>query len=395
MTILTANRDRPLPGGKTPEAKVFGQTLASWLHEWFIGHRNRLLASAAFQAFAARNPLTRPIARDRAGTLFAMATGFVHARILYACVELGLFVRLADGPRSVSDIAESCDLPLDSARTLLLAASSLDLLTRTGPDRFGLGELGASVLGNPGLEGMIRHHSVLYRDLVDPVGLLRKPRGSAELSAIWPYAVGSASPDPAAMDRYSRLMGETQAMISGHILDTLDLSATRVLMDVGGGNGAFLAAALARHASLAGHLVDLPGVADLAKARFSAAGLATRTSVTATSFLDGALPSGADAISFVRVLHDHDDPAVMIALRAARAALAPGGRLIIAEPMAGTRGAPAMGHGYFGIYLHAMGTGRPRTARELGAMARAAGFTRVLERATPIPLLVRILVAEV
>ena len=392
MTILTAGRKPSLSGRPAPAA-----TLAGKVHEWLIGHRNRLLASPAFQAFAARNPLTRPIARDRAGALFTMATGFVHARILFACVELGLFARLAAGPGSVSDIAESCDLTQDSARTLLLAAASLDLVTRTGPDRFGLGELGASVLGNPGLEGMIRHHSVLYRDLVDPVGLLRKPRGSAELSAVWPYAMGATAPDQAVADAYSRLMGETQAMICGQILDTLDLVRTRVLMDVGGGNGTFVAAALARHDHLTGHLVDLPGVADLAETRFRAAGLAGRTRVTAASFLNGALPSGADAISFVRVLHDHDDPAVMIDLRAAGAALAPGGQLIIAEPMAGTRGsrgALAMGHGYFGIYLHAMGTGRPRTAHELTAMARAAGFTSVRERATPIPLLVRILVAE-
>jgi demethylspheroidene O-methyltransferase len=364
------------------------------LYEWLIGQRNSLLASTAFQAFAVRNPLTRLIARDRAAKLFSMATGFAHARILYACVELGLFARLASGPRSVTEIAEGCDLPAEAARTLLLAAASLDLLTQTSPERFGLGELGASVLGNPGLEGMIRHHSVLYRDLVDPVGLLRRPRGSAELSTVWPYAAGHGTTDAEAADGYSRLMGETQAMIAGHILDTIDLGATGTLMDVGGGNGAFLAAALSRHEGLRGHLVDLPPVADLARERFSSAGLTTRTGVTGGSFLDGALPAGADAISFVRVLHDHDDPAVKIALRAARAALAPGGRLIVAEPMAGTPGARAMGHGYFGLYLHAMGTGRPRTARELASMLRAAGFSGVREHTTPIPLLVRILVAE-
>jgi demethylspheroidene O-methyltransferase len=360
---------------------------------WLIGQRNRLLASPQFQAFAARNLFTRPIARARAGALFQIATGFAHSRILFACVELGLFQRLGSGPAMTRSLAEGTGLPVESMRTLLLAATSLDLLTPVGEDRFALGELGASVLGNPGLEGMIRHHSVLYRDLVDPVGLLTRPRGTSELSEVWPYAMGREHGNADAALDYSRLMGETQAMISGHILDSLDLKSSNVLMDVGGGNGAFLQAALTRNSHLKAHLVDLPDVAGLARERFNKAGMGQRTTVSGQSFLDG-LPSGADAISFVRVLHDHDDPAVMTALRAARAALVRGGRLIIAEPMAETPGARAMGHGYFGLYLHAMGTGRPRTAAELTTMAQSAGFSRVREVPTPIPLLVRLLVAE-
>ncbi len=48
--------------------------------------------------------------------------------------------------------------------------------------------------------------------------------------------------------------------------------------------------------------------------------------------------------------------------RRAHDALPPGGTLLIAEPMAGTPGAEAMGDAYFGLYLWAMGSGRPRSA---------------------------------
>ena len=61
--------------------------------------------------------------------------------------------------------------------------------------------------------------------------------------------------------------------------------------------------------------------------------------------------------------------------------------MLIAEPMAGTAGAEPIGDTYFGFYLWAMGSGRPRTAEELRAMCLAAGFTGVREFKTPIPAL--------
>ncbi|MGK3925309.1 methyltransferase, partial [Enterococcus faecium] len=77
---------------------------------------------------------------------------------------------------------------------------------------------------------------------------------------------------------------------------------------------------------------------------------------------------GADIASLVRVLHDHDDTAVRTILGAVHAALPPGGTLLVAEPMSGTRGAAPIGDAYFGFYLTAMKSGRPRTADELSAM---------------------------
>ena len=110
--------------------------------------------------------------------------------------------------------------------------------------------------------------------------------------------------------------------------------------------------------------------------------------------LRDALPGGADIVSLVRVLHDHDDEPAQQLLRSAHRALSQGGRLLIAEPMAGTRGAEDIGDTYFGMYLWAMGSGRPRTAGELTAMALEAGFSRCREYRTSMPLLVRVLVAE-
>jgi demethylspheroidene O-methyltransferase len=93
-------------------------------------------------------------------------------------------------------------------------------------------------------------------------------------------------------------------------------------------------------------------------------------------------------------VHDHDDGPALTILRAARQALPPGGTLLLAEPMSGTPGAEPIGDAYFGFYLWAMGSGRPRTAEELEALLREAGFNRVKEIRTRRPLLTRLLIAS-
>jgi demethylspheroidene O-methyltransferase len=100
-------------------------------------------------------------------------------------------------------------------------------------------------------------------------------------------------------------------------------------------------------------------------------------------------------VSLVRVVHDHDDPQALRILQAVRKALPPGGVVLVAEPMAGTPGAEAMASAYFGLYLLAMGQGRPRTPDELGSLLTRAGFVRVQRRQTRRPMLSQLVLAFV
>ena len=95
----------------------------------------------------------------------------------------------------------------------------------------------------------------------------------------------------------------------------------------------------------------------------------------------------------MRVIHDHDDGPALHILKAAYAALPPGGTLLLAEPMAGTRGAGGVGT-YFNLYLLAMGRGQPRTRARLHALLQQAGFDIIRHRPTATPLLVSILTAR-
>lgn len=350
------------------------------LRERWIVLRNRLLGSPRFQRWAAATPGVRGIARARARGLFDIVAGFVYSQVAFACVETRLLPYLAGGRRTVDEVAERTGLPPAGAERLLRAAAALDLAQAVGDD-FLLGAQGAALLANPGVAEMIAHHRYLYADLADPVALLRGGSGGA-LAGYWPYAEAGADQVAA----YSRLMAASQPMLAGQILDAYPVARHRRLLDVGGGEGVFLRAAGARAPALELVLFDLPAVA----ARVTG----ERITAVGGSFVDDPLPAGADLISLVRVLHDHDDDVVRRLLAKARAAMADGGTLLIAEPMAETAGARPIGDAYFGFYLLAMGSGRPRTRAELTRMLHAAGFASVREHPVGMPLLVRVIAAR-
>ena len=140
----------------------------------FAAWRDRLVASHRFQRWAAGFWLTRPIARRRASELFDLVAGFVYTQVLAACVRLDLFEHLSrSGPQTVDELARRGGLSVRAMQRLLDAAVSIRLLERRSAERYGLGPLGAPMVGNDGLKAMIEHHAALYADLRDPVALLR------------------------------------------------------------------------------------------------------------------------------------------------------------------------------------------------------------------------------
>ena len=358
-----------------------------------LGWRDRLLASPRFHRWASRLPGTRGIARRQTRILFDLCAGFVYSQILAAVVELRLLDMLRDGPVSGADLARRMGLPHEPGARLLAAAAALGLIEHRGAGRFGLGMLGAATLGNPGVAAMVAHHRALYADLADPVALLRRGGGGGALSRFWPYAEEDGASDPDVAP-YSRLMSVSQPFVAEQVLDAYPVTGYRRLLDIGGGDGTFTCAAARRAPDLAVTVFDLPAVAELAGRRFAAEGLGARAVAVGGSFLDDPLPHGADIVTLVRVVHDHADADALALLRRAHAALAPGGTLLIAEPMAGTRGGDRMGDAYFGFYLLAMGSGRPRRPGELLRLVAEAGFVRARLLPTANPLLASLLVAK-
>jgi demethylspheroidene O-methyltransferase len=382
----------------SPVLATAGGTGSWW--DRCLSWRDRCLTHPRFQRLAAGFWLTQPIARRRARALFDLVAGFVYSQVLLACVRLGVFERLAQRPHTAAELAEHWAMEIEPCERLLAAAVSLRLLERRRGGRYGLGPLGAPLVGQTGIAAMVEHHAALYQDLADPVALLRcagdQRAGHTQLSSYWSYAADAqpgALPSPR-VAAYSRLMSASQPLVAQEILDAYPVHYHRCVLDVGGGEGSFLAAAAERADHLQLMLFDLPAVAQRADAALAARGLASRSTVTGGDFLRDELPRGADLVSLVRVLHDHDDAAAMQLLRAARRALPDEGCLLLAEPMAGTAGAEPMGDAYFGLYLWAMGSGRPRTPREIAAMLQQAGFDELAWPRTRMPLQTRLVVAR-
>ncbi|MBL0923050.1 MAG: methyltransferase [Sphingomonadaceae bacterium] len=355
----------------------------TWRTRWVM-RRNALLGSARFQRWASRTPFIRGIARRRAAAQFDLVAGFVYSQILVAMVESGLIEYLTGRLHSFDDVVAFLGFEPDAADRLLRAARALELVESPQAGLWTLGEQGAALSPNSGAMAMIRHHRLLYQDLADPLALLGSGRREETmLSAFWSYA--SRQKASGGHQTYSALMAATQPMVAQQIIDSYDFSRHRKMLDIGGGTGAFVSAVSSVAPRLAFGIFDLPEVLKGADASMA--------TLHPGSFRDMDIPTGYDLITLTRIVHDHDDDVVQALLVKIRKALPPNGRLLIIEPMAGAVSAERMGDGYFGLYLWAMGSGRPRTAFELRSMLQSAGFSGARQVKTDLPVIADAIVA--
>ena len=341
------------------------------------GWLTRLMASPGFQSWAARFPLTRGKVRREGAAMFDLVAGFCHAQILQAIVKFDIPQMLLTREMMPAALAHRCAVPPERMDVLLNGAVSLGLLKFRRNGRVALTQRGAALAGVPGLQGMIAHHDVLYRDLADPVAFFRGETDT-ELAAFWPYVFGAGgATDPSVTATYSQLMTDSQRLVAEDTLAAVSFKGVQHLMDVGGGVGAFLGAVGTAHPQLHMTLFDLPAVAGAADAHFAALGLQDRVTIAPGSFRDDVLPQGADMISLVRVLYDHADETVLALLRAVHDALPQDGRILISEPMTGGASPARAGDAYFALYCMAMRTGRARSAAQITALLAEAGFRNI------------------
>ncbi len=356
--------------------------------------RSRMVAKPKFRKLVGRTPVLRMIGRRKAEGVFELASGFVHSQVLYACLETGVLDALGSGPMRLTDLANGTEIPIVRLEPLLRAATALSIIHHGRDGYYTLSDTGAVVRSDQGIRTMVQHHQEFYADLADVNLLLKQTIPDTHLNRLWSYAGEDRDPvgsqDAA---RYSSVMTSSQRMVIDEIVSAYDFAKYQRILDVGGGQGLFACAVAQRWAELKVSLFDLPPVAAQAAGRIDEAGLASRISCHGGSFFQDSLPSGADAITLVRVLFDHGDGQVLRILSACHAALESGGEIIIAEPMAGDSSGERLSTAYFSMYLLAMGPGRCRTPEEIGALALQAGFSSWQIIRCANPMLATIIVA--
>lgn len=388
-TPATAVPPEPRPASsETGSPPQMGLRLRKW--------RNRLIGSQGFRSRVLRFPGTRWLARRKANDLFWLTAGFVFSQVLSACVSLGVLDRLRDARLSTRDLAEKCGLSPDRMQLLLEQAERLGLVRKAGRSRWILDDAGVVIASDPGLTAMITHHSMFYRDLDQPADLFKSRKRTTQLKKYWAYAHGQ---DPAGIDAetagsYSALMRRSQTMMADCILAAHDFGHYDSILDVGGGDGAFLAAAAAAYPGLQLQLFDLPAVTELARTHLTGKYLMERSLLHAGDFTRDTLPDTADCVCLIRVLCDHDDDRVLEILKNLHRSLKPGTRIMIAEAMAGDSEGARLAAVYFSLYFLAMGSGKCRTDTEIKNLLDEAGFRRPHTVATPNPLLATLVFAE-
>lgn len=361
--------------------------------------RDQLIATKRFQRLAASLPIFRTISRSRASHLFDVMAGFVYSQILLACVRLNVFNHLKNGPLNLEELSRLTHFPMKGLQTLVDAAVAIRLLERRSQQRYGLGTLGAPLVGNDAIAAMVEHHTAFYADMRDPLALLSGSMSERNLGKYWPYVSDKDEDQDSLKNQesvaeYSALMSASLPLVADEIVDAYNFSKHQCMLDVGGGQGTFLKRVHEGSPQLRKMLFDLPGVAQLAAQQLGSNPTTREIQTHGGNFFTDTLPTGADLITLVRVIFDHDDERVLTLLTSIHAALPSGGTLLIAEPMADAPDAEAMGHAYFGFYLLAMGRGRPRTIKEISNLLKKVGFKSVQTIATRMPINTQIVLAS-
>ncbi|MFH8787578.1 methyltransferase [Streptomyces roseoverticillatus] len=158
------------------------------------------------------------------------------------------------------------------------------------------------------------------------------------------------------------------------IAETYEFPATGTVVDVGGGRGGLVRAVLSRNPGLTGVLFDQEQTvaAHLLDEGPSAKEIAGRWRTDGGSFFESVTPGG-DIYVLKHILHDWKDEDCLRILRAIRAAIPVGGRLLAVDAVLPPGNEPHFAKA-LDIIMLALVTGRERTEQEFRDLLGEAGF---------------------
>jgi hypothetical protein len=158
-----------------------------------------------------------------------------------------------------------------------------------------------------------------------------------------------------------------------------DFSASRTIVDVGGGIGHLLATILTRYRDARGILLELPDVEGDAIKHITSRGLSERIAFQGGDFFKH-VPAGGDSYLLSHVIHDWSDDKCLAILGNCRSAMKSGGRLLIIEMVLPPGDTPHLGK-LADMEMLVMSGGQERTENEFAELLHSAGFS--LERVIP------------
>ncbi|HEX2131379.1 MAG TPA: methyltransferase [Actinophytocola sp.] len=314
-----------------------------------------------------------------------MAGGFARRRLLgilsgswvaqccYAVAKLGVPDLLADGPRTVSDLAERSGADPDALARLLRGMASIGLFRRTAPMTYALTSVTECLRSD--VPGSLRDMAVLdgeevFRSFADIAHTMRTGRPAFDLIYGEPF-YDYLNDNHGVAATFAAAMNANQVPES---LASCDLSGVDTLVDVGGGSGGLLAEVLAARPATRGVLLELPEAVRQAGKKLAEAGLAGRVELVEGSFFD-TVPPGGDTYVLARVLHNWADENARLILRRVRAAMTPGTRLVVFEQLVPAEDSdPDAASGMVDLLMLVLLEGHDRTEEHYRGLLADAGF---------------------
>jgi SAM-dependent methyltransferase len=300
-----------------------------------------------------------------------LLAGYQMSRALLAADELGLIDVLARGGATADELAHATATHGPSIHRLLRVLRSAEVVVEKdgrffpGPLASGLRDLGTARLG---VES--------YRAWAELAETLRTGKPAFERvhgTGFYPYI----AQDAARTLRFDDAMVAISRAWIPAVLAAYDFAGTRVLADVGGGRGTFLASVLAAHPGMRGILFDQPHVVAHAKAVLAAARVRERCEIVGGSFLDS-VPSGADTYALSNMLADWDDASAVKIFKNVRRALTGAGRLLLVDRMFPLPDDPSYELvALLDLWFLVVEGGRIRTQEEFERLLAESGFAIV------------------
>ncbi|MFC5266854.1 methyltransferase [Kribbella qitaiheensis] len=312
---------------------------------------------------------------NRARELHRLVAGYQISQAVHVAATLRLSDLLADGPRSVAELAEATGADARSLNRLIRALAEVGLYVSDGDERFANTELGdafrtdapRSVAGWARFVGR-PYHWQTYASLEHSIRTGENAFAAVHGESVWDYL----AKHPAEQKIFDEAMTALSQVVTDEVVNAYDFGRFGTVVDVGGGRGMLLGAILSRYSSVNGVLFDQPGVVAGAHELLAATGVSQRCRVVGGSFFDS-VPDGGDAYLLKAVIHDWPDAESVEILRACRRSMPTHGRLLLVEQLLDESPDPVR-TAFSDLTMLVVAGGQERTTDEYRSLLAAAGF---------------------
>ena len=322
--------------------------------------------------------------------LIQMAMAHQVSSLLRVAAQLKLADHLAEGPRTVEQLAQATKTHAPSLYRLMRTLSSMGLFAEVGEHQFSLTPMSeplrSSVPGSVLTSVLTITGDLFTRSLGNLLYSVQTGKTAFEKEYGMPVFDWLGNhPEEASM--FSDTMVGFHGAEPPAVAAAYDFSAFKTIADVGGATGNLLTTILGKYPGHRGLLFDLPHNAGDAAALLQARSMTDRVTFQPGSFFES-IPSDADLYLMSHIIHDWSEDQCLTILANCRKAMGPNSRLLLIEMVLPSDNSPHPGKMLDIIMLTAPG-GQERTEPEYRALLDKAGFklTRVVPTASPVSII--------